>query len=1198
MVKYLGSHIESFDCSIGWGNSESSLDVTLIDCEGDGGSFTPALIGGPTRFRYENFDYFGILDKYNTQENDGAYPKHTVNVTNGLDILNGVELIINDYYGSVNSVPNLLNVFGYLENSGGFGASELNEAGMPWKAIKEGIHGIVNSPSVGNYGNGITYKGFRYKIDLTDLPSALPPYYRFNGDNISLTDFIDECCLAGGADYFISMQPALPVESGTFVGTFKINTVDRSTEATTGNIATYIGSNCISDREYGLEMRRATNSKFVVGPPVDRVWFAIPDSSGVNDPTGGITQAEYANDIVLPYFGLDSNGDYVIGFSPSGDTSEYYFAVDIKDAGYPQVTNYLTCLGELRAAKKGRLAWEGYLAKRNFNRYLIEPTGSETEYFESDVGPSGFIYGTYNGADTYVIPKFGYEQAYQQKGRTFAHSEYPTSASRVLSYKHNNAPNPYFWRATALGLPNAFGISAARMFEGDLYTKASTSTFFNKVYTEFKNTLGVGNEVLNSACRPSDARNSSKFEDFTNGNIGDKTLIVYKKIKDLADNYYNRRYMVVAPFTLGTVEPESFNIRTSNEPTDLGYLDESQWAGAYSNGFIPDISGISTITSPDNRFHPYVKYENALIVSTGTGIISGLYDFSEISSENKIASVPVTATGFTYYDIFIRCSTFDNLVYQDASTFLNPRIVLEMPGVVKPIEDVQSYAKSFFNLMNDVGNGPGGAFENDASVNNEFIQKRLDKVGADKIQFHDGENFHYANLYAVPLRSNLLSYGPWYAVGADGGVRFERQAELTPWNYGGFTALNQAGNARAAQEVTNQTFEEAGSVTVMGSPVLNPGSQLIVNGPYITDMNVSVSDDGVKTTYRMQSWSSHRAIDKLRSHNNNRLQRFIRQSYQAQRIYREGLKSGRFKNAVDFISGIANQAVGLEEYGQRNKPSTSHNLIGGQFNGLRSEVVIQPFYNTASQLSTDYFDKAFMTLDGLYRPVSTVEHTGMTHFQVPHSSIEGITALDLNPWQSGHDLGFITRGTGVDALYDPVQNTGWYDEFRGLGVKYPEVAVGWGRDQHGKPYPADTGDPNIYSEDYLSDSKNWAAGPVDMRFDTDYKLWQAPPVQMGITYTEMDAATDITAPSKCWIYRYSPSIIGSSGHVMSSGEVYCFDKSMGIIPTGTLVYYYNIAGINHLIYAACSPDSKALEIVNPSGGGGGGGGPGGSEGGL
>jgi len=1179
MATYLGSHIESFDCNMGWGNAESSVDVTLVDCVGDGLSFSAGTIGGPTRFIYGSFDYFGILEKYNTEENSGAYAKHSANISNGLDIINGVEIIINDYYGSVNSVPNLLNVFGYLEDSGGFGGSEINDAGMPWKAIRAGVEGIVNSPATGNFGNGITYKGYRYKIDLNDLPSALPSYYRFNGDSITLTDFIDECCLAGGADYFISMEPATVADSGNFVGIFKVNTVDRTTEATTGNIASYIGSNCISEREYGLEMRKATNGKFVVGPPVDRVWFVLPTTSGNNDPTGGITQSEYSNDTVLPYFGLDGDGNYIVGYGPSGDTNEYYFDIDIKDAGYPQVTSYTTCLGELRAAKKGRLSWEGYLAKRNMNRYIINPTGLQTEFFESHAGPSGFAFSSYNGVDTFAIPKYGYEQAFHQKGRAYAHTHYPTSSGRVLTYNHDGVPNPYFLRATALGLPDAFGIAAARMLEGDLYTKASTSSFFAKVYTEFKNTLGVGNEFLQQALRPSDARNASKFEDFTNGNIGDKTLIIYRKIKDLADNYYNRRFMVSAPFTVGAVQPESYNIRTSNEPTDLGYIDESQWSSAYSNGLIPDISGIATITSADNRFHPYVKYENALIVSTGTGIVSGPYDFSDISSESKIASVPVTASGFIYYDIFIRCSTFPNMVYQDTTTLLNPRVVIEMPGAVKPIENVQSYAKSFFNLMDERGNGVGGAFENDASVNNEFIQKRLDKVGADKIQFHDGEEFHYADLYAVPLRSNLLSYGPWYAVGADGGVRYEKNAELTPWNYGGYTALNTAGNARASQEVTNQTFEEAGSVTIMGSPLLKPGDQLIVNGPYITDMSVRTSDDGIQTTYRMQSWSAHRAIDKLRSHNNRRLQRFIRQSYQSQRIYREGLKSGRFSNAVDFISGLANKFTSLDEYGQRNKPSTSHNLIGGQFNGMKSEVAIQPFYNVSAQLSSDYFDKAFMTLDGLYRPVSTVEHTGMNYFQIPPSGINGLTGMDLNPWQSGHDLGFITRGTGLDDTYEEVVNTGWYDEFRGVGFKYPSIGVGWGRDQHGRPYPPSSSNPENYEENYIGDSTLWAAAPVDMRFDTDYKLWQAPPIQMGIAYNEFPASSGITSPSQGIVLRYDPTYLGGSGILLSSGDAYCFDSTMGIIESGTIVYYYNIAGKNHILYAACNPDSEALQII-------------------
>jgi len=79
--------------------------------------------------------------------------------------------------------------------------------------------------------------------------------------------------------------------------------------------------------EVGMESRRDTNGKFVVGDNVSQMWFVEPNGSGDNTIAGNITSSEYSNDTVLPYFGLNTDGDLAIGYTPEDDPNEYYFNI-------------------------------------------------------------------------------------------------------------------------------------------------------------------------------------------------------------------------------------------------------------------------------------------------------------------------------------------------------------------------------------------------------------------------------------------------------------------------------------------------------------------------------------------------------------------------------------------------------------------------------------------------------------------------------------------------------------------------------------------------------------------------------------------------------------------------------------------------------------------------------------------------------
>ena len=108
---------------------------------------------------------------------------------------------------------------------------------------------------------------------------------------------------------------------------------------------------------------------------------------------------------------------------------------------------------------------------------------------------------------------------------------------------------------------------------------------------------------------------------------------------------------------------------------------------------------------------------------------------------------------------------------------------------------------------------------------------------------------------AVPLRHNTLVYGPWSAQEKPGKVKAEHKQDLNPWNYGGAANMSSAGFAYLSEAVKGQQEAEKGTIELAGCPDKQLGEELITGGPNITGINVSVSNQGVKADYTLQTYS-------------------------------------------------------------------------------------------------------------------------------------------------------------------------------------------------------------------------------------------------------------------------------------------------------------------------------------------------------
>jgi len=357
---------------------------------------------------------------------------YVVKLEDPREILSAAQIIVNEYAGFTSGFDNIVNPYGFLEAisvncppitqgvdgtifgspAAGFGGADVDDNGMPWHNILAGTRSLLTgrttvSPLGGVFSNGyLSFKGVsntaysglsgitagmgildqnasyesHYVVDLTSLP-AIPSSVRMNGTSFSLLDLISQVCEIAGYDYYVEL---LPVENGVgwtnpvedsqgIVKIIKIRTINRDAQPVFGAIEEFIniadddGIGSINN-DMGRELRNEITQQLVIGGAKQNVFDT--DEVDFDDPEGdGDPANAEADDMVVPYFGLDNDGNAII---PEKDADGFwFFEADIRALNYRLaelghdlgVTSVTITEGELIAAISGKDTWFYYTDK-------------------------------------------------------------------------------------------------------------------------------------------------------------------------------------------------------------------------------------------------------------------------------------------------------------------------------------------------------------------------------------------------------------------------------------------------------------------------------------------------------------------------------------------------------------------------------------------------------------------------------------------------------------------------------------------------------------------------------------------------------------------------------------------------------------------------------------------------------------------
>ena len=1041
---FLGASVMSFSASVGWNQQQSELTVQLVDDDCEATSFRPKefwdsslirrtttdadigfmgkdtnIIGIPVFFRVADFEFSGLVQSWTENKSTAGNPIYTVKIVDPREVLEGAQIIINDYAGSVGSNFNLFNAFGFMEQfgincplfsqssptvynpgdagvdgavfgtpAGGYAGSGANENGTQWNKLRTAINYLINTvPKNVNqfspYGRvlfrGTTGSGYgvmnsdflgrsEYFVDLSELPST-PSWWRLSGTNVTLLDAINQVTEESGYDYYIELIPirgvsTLIAASGV-AKIIKIRTVSRVAQPTTNHIADFIAGNEVIQSTAGRELRNDVTSAFIVGGPKTTFYQAGDSLDPEDDGTSTISQggAEVTDedcpeidDMILPYFGTDpSTGDFIVPCRTDDEN---------------------------------------------------DPNNGNWEF----------------SADTTVINT--------QMDRMTLRNPIKITENELLLALGGLDELISYWSA----LHEAKERDSNRIISE---LAADVNTKWSSIMG--KNIQGIVGLILNFELLDNNdgervaARDVARprFSAVINA-VGSRGLFaqdlerVHSWLLEYAE-MYGIKFAVRIPFTCVKQDGESGQIITSEQPSQDGWTEFSTVLGLPN----PSVT-IDFFRNDSQKIESFVRYNNFVRAGNDPDD-DNQFNISEFSVDDYITLVDNDDNTNVYF----RSDVEPEFVYHDVSTFFAPRVIVTLPNRVKFISDNLNHGEELTNnfvifLVREVfqgGNQP---------INN--IDKVVKNVGG-KMSFGIMP-FPMAmpNQVGFGLQSSINTYGPFSKVGIPGKTRVEVDDGLVPWEYSSVASMNTAGQGMADQSLTNMQVGEMGSITTHGYPEIPLGAELgavaggffggghhlvenrslsedtesnddfdgnTINanygffsysgnwsglfGPNITSITVSVGSQGVTTEYQLRTFTPKHG--RFAKQNADRFKRVAQFRMRAQRELSQRLLQQTINKNILRLKTQANK-IKKEQQAAQKKSSPHEVLVGNEIDAVAptnvlsrtivaSESVIDILneldeYTGTTPSGPGEQRKSIMSLDGFFRPTNTRIGLGST----------------------------------------------------------------------------------------------------------------------------------------------------------------------------------------------------------------------------
>jgi hypothetical protein len=772
------------------------------------------IIGLPVLFRFQEFEFAGIVKTWTAEESAGRGQTYNVQVVAPGDLLRACTVIVGGEVRASNYVPNLLNPYALWEFDPQDDCDNLGESGnfrrgMPWNKLRSGLMtltSVVNpiSPitdflqdgrikyiSGNNSGYGVipeTDEG--YMLDIQELPLA-PSYYRFAGPSENLLDIIEVLSTDFTFDWFAELVPVR--YGGKILKFIKIRIIDRALPPAPDSIENFVqqriqtGCGVIS-YNIGQEERDDALHTVLVGPNREQIyeatWQREDNPVTVQIPDWKTRIVEYD----FKFYKRDKNGQKVEN-TKTVERREWYrdgfFEAKYYDLSNDFIAPY----------------WGLDINENAIQSFCID-------YYNNDPPPiSSSIYAVANWNPV--------------RDTEFA---FPANCSSLHDKMFFlNIPSDFIeltegellaalagqddWESYMAASDSGTGaiISIARLVLG---IGAAGGLFDMKQLISNPNKFDVPARFLKPMHMLSTRRISGHNDILQEMETDVRT--VYEWVLRYAQEFYGLKFQVRVPDICVVRDPETGEFKANFELDDgYGWYEYNNVESTSLQAIPIPSTYIDFFRDSNGRVGPFCRFDGAqnLIYDNLSTDQYGYFDPGGLSA-----------------DLWVKCET-EGIVFGDYANLADPRVIISLPQAIryKP--------RSFWS--EEVG--PRGWSINPSSSLAGLMTNIQDNITEAGVVI-GGQNKHYPERAAQPLSVSFalvnkdVTYGPWgYTNGSNigGNVRYEQDTLLAPWNFGSMAALDTVAIAQASTTVSNMYFAESGTVTIPGMPEHKIGDEIL-----------------------------------------------------------------------------------------------------------------------------------------------------------------------------------------------------------------------------------------------------------------------------------------------------------------------------------------------------------------------------------
>ena len=397
--------------------------------------------------------------------------------------------------------------------------------------------------------------------------------------------------------------------------------------------------------------------------------------------------------------------------------------------------------------------------------------------------------------------------------------------------------------------------------------------------------------------------------------------------------YMSPKCMVVDDKVFGRDVIDIGQYRTPKEIWDSGTCKWVNSYGYYEAHYVPDpaTGGYDGTNVPQEDFQRvYNSFLNGDIIRTNT---------AELDTDNVYAIITLPGRIEPTIDSRMQDGPYQLFQGHLIKHYLTMDTVKNVQGFEKP-----TMRGKPISMLPAGCNVPAAVISNALGAYNEAM-RHLSIASPEKQMHFQMPSPVYPSVVALPLVSRDRCYGPWVSSAVDGQafryagiggkIEFEKDENLAPWNYTGYQLLNEAGKLKAQFSNALLLFSERGGFVYAGLPEGNSLAEpLASGGPLVTSITCDIGKDGVKTTYKMDLYTSR--FGKLQRQKEDLISKVVRERQKIRdmtnALARKGVGKAQTATSFSPILSLANPLLAGAEatsaiVTKLQSKSTTHDML-------------------------------------------------------------------------------------------------------------------------------------------------------------------------------------------------------------------------------------------------------------------------------